>query len=268
MKANRPIDSCEAPVVVHGAEPLPLSGVIIARNEADRIGPCLRSLRAVCREVVVLDSGSTDDTVRVAREAGARVEHQDWLGFGPQKNAAIARATQPWRLLMDADEWLETGAEAALRALFASGRIEDADVWLVERHNRFLGGRLRRPERIPRLVRPDFRFLPMRVHEKPDLAGRRVKRSRIAIGHDTARSWDDHLRKQDRYAQLWAEQRHAEGRRCGPLSPWTHVVAYWLKSYLLRGGFLDGRAGWLFHKAHARAVIRKYRALRALGRRA
>lgn len=245
---------------------LPLSGVLITKNEADRIGPCLRTLRAVCSEIIVLDSGSTDGTVDIARAAGARVEHQDWLGFGPQKNAAIMRATQPWLLLMDADEWLAEGADTELRALFASGRIEDADVWQVRRHNWFLGGRLRRPEHMPRLVRPDFRFLPMLVHEKPDLAGKRVQRSRVAIEHNTARSWEDHLRKQDRYAQLWAQQRHNEGQQCGPMSPWTHVLAYWLKSYVLRGGFLDGRAGWLFHRAHARAVIAKYRGLYALGK--
>lgn len=245
---------------------LPLSGIVITRNEADRIGPCLRTLREVCREIIVLDSGSTDATVELARAAGARVEHQDWLGFGPQKNAAIARATQPWLLLLDADEWLLEGSADALRALFVSGRIEEADVWRVQRHNRFLGGRLRRPERMPRLVRPDFRFLPMRVHEKPDLTSKRVRDSAVAIGHDTARSWEDHLRKQDRYAQLWAQQRHAEGKRCGSLAAWTHVAAYWLKSYVLRAGFLDGRAGWLFHRAHARAVIAKYRGLHALGR--
>lgn len=246
--------------------PLPLSGIVIARNEADRIGPCLDSLARVCSEIVVLDSGSTDATAEIARAAGAHVAHQDWLGFGAQKNAAIQRATKPWLLLLDADEWLAEGAEAELRSLFASGRIETADVWQVRRHNRFLGGRLRRPELMPRLVRPDFRFLPMLVHEKPDLAGRRVARSAIDIGHDTARSWKDHLRKQDRYAQLWAQQRHGEGRRCAPWSAWTHVAGYWLKSYLLRGGFLDGRAGWRFHCAHARTVIRKYRALYALSR--
>ncbi len=246
--------------------PLPLSGVVIAKNEADRIGRCLHSLRDVCSEILVLDSGSEDDTVAVARAAGARVEHQDWLGFGAQKNEAMSRATQPWLLLMDADEWLAEGAEAALRSMFASGQVEGADVWRVQRHNHFLGGRLRRPESIPRLARSDLRFLPMLVHERMDLAGRRVQVAPVAIEHDTARSWDDHLRKQDRYADLWARQHHAEGRRCGPLAAWTHVLAYWLKSYLLRGGFLDGRAGWLFHRAHALAVLRKYRGLHALSR--
>ncbi len=246
--------------------PLPLSAVVITRNEADRLPRLLHSLRGVVFETVVVDSGSTDATVEVASRAGARVVHQDWLGFGAQKNAAMALATQPWLLLMDADEWLAPGADAALRALFASGEVERADVWQLQRHNHFLGGRLRRPESMPRLVRPDLRFLPMLVHERMDMAARRVRASAVAIEHDTARSWEDHLRKQDRYADLWARQRHDEGRRCGAMAAWTHVVAYWLKSYVARAGFLDGRAGWRFHRAHARAVLRKYRGLHALSR--
>ncbi len=90
---------------------LPLSGVVITRNEGDRIARCIGSLSPVCQEVIVLDSGSDDDTVEIARRLGARVQHQDWLGFAQQKNAAIALAAQPWVILLDADEWLEPAAQ-------------------------------------------------------------------------------------------------------------------------------------------------------------
>jgi (heptosyl)LPS beta-1,4-glucosyltransferase len=247
------------------AAPLPLSGVIIAKDEADRIGRCLDSVQGVCAEVLVLDSGSTDATVAVARARGARVEHQDWLGFAAQKNAAILRATQPWLLLLDADEWLAEGAEARLRELFAGGRVEQADAWRLPRTNWFLGTRLRRVERFERLVRPDHRFLPMKVHERPDLAGKRVRDCDAAIEHDTARTLPQHRDKLKRYARLWAEQKFDEGRRCSALAPWTHAAAYWAKSYLLDGAWREGRAGRLFHAAHARAVIDKYRRLHELG---
>lgn len=246
--------------------PLPLSGVVIARNEADRIGRCLASMRPLCAELLVVDSGSDDDTVAVARAHGARVEHQDWLGFAAQKNHAIARATQPWLLLLDADEWLADGAADALRALFDDGRVEQADVWRLKRVNWFLGTRLRGVERPERLVRPDHRYLPMLVHERPDLAGKRVLDCDAVIEHNTARSLALHRAKNDRYADLWAEQRHRDGKRSSALAPWTHAIAYWLKSYLLRGAWREGRAGFLFHQSHTRAVIRKYRRLHALNR--
>ena len=108
------------------SETLPLSGVVITFNEADRIGRCLASMRGVCAELIVLDSGSTDGTVEIARGFGAHVEHRAWDGFARQKNAAIERARHPWVLLLDADEWLEADAQSRVRRLFA-GRIDDGD---------------------------------------------------------------------------------------------------------------------------------------------
>ena len=240
---------------------LPISGVVIAQNEADRIARCLTSLQPLCAEVLVLDGGSEDDTVAVARSHGARVEHQPWLGFAAQKNEAIRRATQPWLLLLDADEWLAEGTEHTLRRLFDSGEIERADVWCLKRRNWFLGRLLRGQERVERLVRPDFRYLPLLVHERPDLEGRRVAPCAGVIEHNTARSLQAHRAKNSRYARLWAQQRHEDGKRCSVLSPWLHAAAYWVKMYLLRAAWIDGREGWLFHESHARAVVEKYQHL-------
>jgi len=251
-------------------ERLPVSGVVIAKDEADRIGRCVASLAAICREVIVLDSGSTDATAAVATAAGARVEQQPWLGFAAQKNAAIARATQPWVLLLDADEWLAPEAMPVLRALFASGEAERADAWRLLRRTHFLGAALDHGgwgrEKVERLFRPDLRYLPADVHEKLDLSGRRVATLAARIEHDTARSYDEYAAKLRRYAQLWAGQRHGAGRRAGPLAAPLHAAAYWLKNYVLRGGFLDGPVARRYHALHARYVFDKYRRLRALAR--
>jgi (heptosyl)LPS beta-1,4-glucosyltransferase len=245
---------------------LPISGVVIALNEADRIGRCLASMRDLCSELLVVDAGSDDDTVAVARGLGARVEHQDWLGFAAQKNHAISLATQPWLLLLDADEWLAEGTDAQVRVLFASGAVEGADVWRLRRVNWFLGRRLRGFEMAERLVRPGLRYLPLLVHERPDLTGKRIADCSAVIEHDTARSLAQHRAKNTRYAALWARQRHQDGRRCSALAPWTHAAAYLIKSYVLRAGWRDGRAGWLYHQSHALAVLEKYRLLHAMGR--
>lgn len=244
---------------------LPLSGVVIAKNEADRIGRCVASLAAVCREVLVLDSGSTDATAAIATQHGARVEQQPWLGFAAQKNAAIARATQPWVLLLDADEWLDPAALPRLRALFAGHQVDRADVWRLVRRTHYLGATLDHGgwgrEGVERLFRPDLRYLPADVHERLDLAGRRVAPLDVRIEHDTARSDAEYAAKLDRYAALWARQRRAAGGHAGTLSAPLHAAAYWLKNYLLRGGFLDGPMARRYHALHTRYVFRKYRLL-------
>jgi (heptosyl)LPS beta-1,4-glucosyltransferase len=245
---------------------LPLSGVVIAMNEADRIGRCVASLAALCAEVVVLDSGSTDATAAIATAAGARVMQQPWLGFAAQKNAAIAVAAQPWVLLLDADEWLDDGAGDRLRALFAGGAVEGADVWRLPRRTHYLGAPLDHGgwgrEAVERLFRPDLRYLPADVHERLDLAGRRVAAVDARIEHDTARSDAEYAAKLDRYASLWARQRRAAGKRAGAFDAPLHAAAYWLKNFVLRGGFLDGPLARRFHALHARYVYRKYRLLR------
>lgn len=246
---------------------LPLSGVVIAFNEADRIDRCVASLAMVCRDVLVLDSGSTDGTVERARDAGARVEQQAWMGFAAQKNAAIARAQQPWVLLLDADEWLDANAADRVRSLFANGSVEEADVWRLHRRTHYLGTVLNHGgwghESVDRLFRNDLRYRPALVHEALNLAGRRVARLDARIEHDTARSDDEYAAKLQRYARLWAEQKHASGKRAGPLAAPLHASAHWLKNYVLRGGFLDGGRTHRYHALHTRYVFDKYRLLRA-----
>jgi (heptosyl)LPS beta-1,4-glucosyltransferase len=240
---------------------LPLSGVVITHNEADRIARCVGSLATVCREVVVLDSGSTDATVAIAQGLGARVLHQDWLGFAAQKNAAIALATQPWVLLLDADEWLDAPAQQALRDLFA-GRLEEADCWLLLRRTHFLGHRLRAGsfarEPVQRLFRAHLRHALRPVHEYLDVAGSVVAVSAVTMEHDTARDAASYWRKLQGYARLWAEDQRGRGRRSWRGRGMLAATAYLLKNLVLRGGWIDGRAGWRFHRLHARYARLKY----------
>ncbi len=258
---NPPVDIMDKP---------PLSGVVVAKNEGDRIGRCIASLMPVCREVIVLDSGSTDDTVAVARGLGAQVEHRDWDGFARQKNAAIKRASQPWVILLDADEWLEPAAQVELRQLFA-GDIEQADVWLLLRRTHWLGTPMRHGsfahEAIERLFRSDLRHADIPVHEYLDTAGRTVKRSRVELEHDTARSTGEYRAKLEKYALLWAEERATRGKTAWPGRGLLAASAYALKNLILQGGVLDGKAGVAFHREHMRYVALKYRLLRELGRR-
>ena len=247
-------------------ESLPLSGVVITRNEGDRIARCVGSLVPLCREVIVLDSGSSDDTVAIARGLGAQVQQQDWLGFAAQKNAAIALAAQPWVLLLDADEWLEAPAQQTLRRLFA-GRIEQADVWLLLRRTHFLGHRLRAGsfarEPVQRLFRSHLRHALRPVHEYLDTTGSREMTSRIVLEHDTARSAEEYWRKLQGYARLWADEQRQRERVVWPGRGWLAAGAYLLKNLVVRGGLIDGAPGLRFHLLHARYAKLKYDLLRA-----
>lgn len=243
----------------------PLSGVVITKDEGDRIARCIASLVPVCREVIVLDSGSSDDTVALARKLGARVEHQDWLGFAAQKNAAIARASQPWVLLLDADEWLEPPAQDAVRELF-TGDVESADVWRLLRRTHFLGQAMRggsfAREPVERLFRAHLRHAIRPVHEFLDIEGQRVERSTIVLEHDTARSADEYWSKLQGYARLWATEQARRGKTAWPGRGLLAALAYAAKNLLLRGGIIDGARGVQFHWLHMRYAALKYRLLR------
>lgn len=248
----------------------PLTGVVITRNEADRITRCVNSMAEICAEVVVLDSGSSDETVALARAAGAKVYHQPWLGFSEQKNAVIARAATPWVLLLDADEWLPPASLHKLVDLFTSRKVQSADVWQLSRRTVFLGKQLRfggrHAEPVERLFRNDLRYAPADVHEHLDLRERRVDRTGATLLHDTARSEAEYRAKLDAYARLYAEQGHRAGRRARLSGAYVHAAFYLLKYFVVRGGFLDGAGGWLYHRCHARYVFDKYRYLAALSR--
>lgn len=260
---NRRLSSPWCPM----AELPALSGVVITKNEGDRIGRCVASLMPICREVIVLDSGSSDDTVAVARGLGARVEHLDWRGFAAQKNAAIALATQPWVILLDADEWLQPPAQKAVHSLF-SGGIEDADVWLLLRRTHFLGRAMRggsfAREPVQRLFRRHLRHALVPVHEYLEVEGQRVRESVIWLEHDTARNEAEYWRKLQGYARLWAIEQAGRGKRAWPGRGGLAALAYLIKNLVVRGGLVDGGPGLRFHWLHARYVLSKYHQLRAM----
>ena len=172
-------------------------------------------------------------------------------------------------LLLDADEWLEPQAQAELRRLFA-GDVEHADCWLLRRRTHFLGHAMRAGsfarEPVHRLFRRELRHADVPVHEYLDVTGRRVRMSDVELEHDTARSEAEYWAKLQRYARLWAEERAARGKRVGPGRALAAGIAYLLKNLVLRGGLVDGAAGWRFHLLHARYAVLKYRLLRALTR--
>ena len=248
--------------------PLPLSLCVITRDAAAELAACLESARFVA-DVVVVDSGSRDHTVEVARRFGARVIDQPFLGFGPQKNLAVEAAAHDWVLCLDADERVSPELGTAIeRAVVAAASGGAPAAYAVPRRNRFLGRWLAHGEGYPdwnvRLFdRRRARWSADAVHEHV-LADGPVGRLTGDLLHCSAESIDAYVQKQNRYTTLQAAAMHARGERAGTARMFASPLARFLRFYVLRLGFLDGAAGFAHVAIGAFASFLKYAKLRAL----
>ena len=241
----------------------PFSAVIITLNAAPQLADCLASV-AFADEIVVVDSGSSDNTAALAQQYGARVLHQDWLGYGAQKQFAIGQAQHDWVLCLDADERvsapLRTAIETALIAPSANG-------FEMPRCNRFMGRWLRHGEGYPdwslRLFRRSHgRWSEDPVHEKVLLEGA-PGRLQGDLLHESAEDLAKYLDKQNRYTTLQAEALYRRGKRAGVAQLVFSPLLRFVKFYVLRLGFLDGVAGLVHILIGCHNSFIKYAKLRA-----
>ena len=223
-----------------------LSVAIITKNEGHRIVRCLQSV-AFADQIVVVDSGSEDDTVSLARGCGAEVtETADWPGFGVQKNRALAACTAPWVLSIDADEVVTEPLRASIEAIVTGRVAEPAHGYWLVRSSRFCGQTMHfgnwRNDRVLRLFRRDQgRFSDDLVHERV-LCPQPLGVLRGTLEHDSIDSIEDAREKTARYARAGAVALRRRGRG-GLVSAWTHAVWSFIRGYGFRLGFLDGRNG-------------------------
>ncbi|MCS4269389.1 glycosyltransferase family 2 protein [Serratia sp. BIGb0163] len=246
-----------------------LSVVIIAKNEAGLLPDCLQSV-AWADEIVMLDSGSQDDSIAVAESLGAKVfTHVDWQGFGKQRQLAQSYASHDYILMIDADERVTPELRQSIEQTLTAPN--DNQVYSCARRNLFLGRFMRHsgwyPDRVNRLyANQRYRYNDNLVHESLNTNGAKVVPLNGDLLHLTCRDFFAFQRKQLRYAEEWANQRHQAGKRCGYLSILTHTLGAFCKTWLLRVGFLDGKQGLLLAVVNAQYTFNKYAALWALGR--
>lgn len=240
-----------------------LSVAIIAMNEAHRIGRCLRSV-AFADEIVLVDSGSSDATVSIAREHGACViETADWPGFGPQKNRALAACRGRWVFSIDADEEVTPALRASIEAAVAAPSSQGGvNGYWIRRSSSWCGRTVRfgdwRNDRVLRLFRREAaRFSDDLVHERVECAPPLATLTGVLL-HDSVDSKADALEKMHRYARLGADKLRARGRG-GLAAAWLHGAWTFVRGYLLRLGFLDGRAGLAIAVLNARGTWLRYR---------
>ena len=248
------------------SDPLPLSLVIIAHDAAAEVAACIASA-PFAAEALVVDSGSADDTVDVARRAGARVIEHPWLGFGPQKRFAVGEARHDWVLCIDVDERVAPALATAIRDVFSTGEPKAA-AYAMARRNRFLGRWLAHGEGYPdwtvRLFdRRRAQWSADPVHERVVVDGV-VARLDGDLMHHSAESLEAYIAKQNRYTTLQAEAMHADGRRASAARVALAPLARFVRFYVVKLGFLDGVPGFAHIAIGAFASFPKYAKLRAL----
>jgi glycosyltransferase involved in cell wall biosynthesis len=243
-----------------------LSIIIITHNEAHNIEGCLRSV-AFADEVVVVDSGSTDATVEIAKKLGAIVHGtSDWPGFGPQKNRALDLARSPWVLSVDADERVPPElAEMIMKMIKAA----PCDAFEIPRLTQFCGQWIRHcgwtPDYVLRLFRRDVaRFSDDLVHERVLLARGQVGRLNFPLLHYSYPTPTHYWRKLEQYSQAWAQQRFTQGQKASMSRAGAAAVTAFFRSYIFRLGFLDGAMGFAVCTMQAQAAFGKYFALYCL----
>jgi glycosyltransferase involved in cell wall biosynthesis len=246
-----------------------LSAIVITKNEEAVIRRCLESLAWV-DEIVVVDSGSTDRTLEICRELGLRAHTtDDWPGHGPQKNRALDRATGEWVLSIDADEWVTPELRAEIEHTL---KVRSAALgYALPRRSSFCGRSMRHsgwwPDYVVRLFKRDSgRFTDDHTHERLIVNGR-VGRLREPIMHEAIVDLEQMIAKMNAYSTATAEMKLAQGQRATLFTALLHGTWTFLRTYLLRLGFLDGREGFMLAIANAEGSYYRYLKLMLMARR-
>jgi len=277
-----------------------LSVILITKNEADNIDACLDSV-AFADEIIVVDSGSTDATRDIAAARGARVVlTEDWPGFGPQKNRALELAGGEWVLSIDADERVTPELAREIQSILDSDRraapftaaatatpgpsassvysgaatAVSGDMpcaYRIARLSNFGGRWIRHsgwwPDHVLRLFRRGTaRFKDVAVHESV-VTDRPVGTLKGHFLHYPYASLEHYIAKINHYSSEAAAMMHARGKRTSVLGAWGHATWTFVRIYLLRKGFLDGREGFILAMMGAAGSFFRYTKLLFLNRR-
>jgi len=236
-----------------------VTATVITKNEAVCIRTCLESLAWV-DEIIVIDSGSTDQTVEICREYTDKIILTDWPGFGPQKNRALAMATKDWVLSLDADERVTPELREEMQAAMADPVGKAA--FAMPRRSSYCGRPMRHsgwwPDYVTRLFRRgQARFSDDLVHERLIVEGS-VGRLREPLLHEAFSDLEEVLDTMNRYSTAGARMMHDRKERAGLSTALLHGLWSFLSTYFLRAGFLDGREGFMLAISNAEGTYYKY----------
>ena len=244
-----------------------ISVVIITKNEAHIIANTLQSLQAVSNDIVIVDSGSTDDTVIICKKMNATVVETDWSGYGINKNKGIEVAKHDWILSLDADEAIDAELQQNLLQL---SLVNDREVFDIRFKNFFCNKWIRFGEwgfdwHIRLFNRQKVRWNSVAVHENlvlPDNVT--VTKLKGNILHYTVQNRQEYDAKTDYYARMNAKKYFAAGKKPNFFKRYLSPAFAFMQHFIFRLGFLDGAAGFIIAKTTARYTFLKYRYLKEM----
>ena len=237
-----------------------LSVIVITKNEAANIRACIASV-AWADEIIVVDSGSSDATVAICRELGASVFVHDWPGFGIQKNRALSYATCSWVFSIDADERVTPELREAIETVLLKPD-SDYSSYEISRISSYCGRYMLHsgwhPDHIVRLFKRDkAHFSNNLVHEKLLVEGVPGKLSGELL-HFAFDDLEEVLHKVNQYSSAGAAMMQQKGRQTSLSGAVVRGIWSFMRSYVLRGGFLDGREGFMLAVSNAEGTYYRY----------
>ena len=238
-----------------------VSAVIITKNEAHIIGKTLQSLQGITDDIIIVDSGSTDNTLAVCRQFNTTIIEPGWNGYGPNKNKGITAAKHDWILNLDADEVIDETARQSLLALLL---MNNNEVFEFRYKNFFLNKWIKHGEwgtdkHIRLFNRTVIKWNEAAVHENLTInADTKITLLNGHILHYTVQSLAEYEQKTINYAKLNAQKYFEQGKKRNPVKQYISPVFSFLQNYLFRLGFLDGAAGFQIAKTTARYTFLKY----------
>ena len=241
-----------------------LSVIVITKNEAEHIGRCLASV-AWADEIIVFDSGSTDETVAICKQFTDHVFVTDWPGFGPQKQRALEQASHEWVLSIDADEQVSEALKTEIQQAMPSPHVQGFE---IPRLSSYCGRQIRHggwwPDRVLRLFRRESgHFTDDKVHEHIEVTGA-VKQLNQPLLHEAFVNPEEVLNKINCYSSLGAEKLFNNGRKSTLGCAIAKGLWSFFRTYLLKAAILDGAEGLMLAISNAEGTYYKYLKLRDL----
>ena len=216
--------------------------VVLTKNEEKNIAAVVQNAKKVAAEVLIVDSGSTDKTVQLAEENGAKVVYRAWDNdFAAQRNFALQHVETEWVLYLDADERMNdellTSVKNAVGQEFNYGVLK--------------------PDFVPRLFKTKNVHWVNKVHEKP-MCKDELKVLDGYIEHYTYTGWQQYFNKFNQYTTIWAQNAHENGKKVGYFTAYGHAFFSFIQMLLLKKCILDGRLGITLSVYHFMYTLTKY----------